>query len=170
MSQVFILSFCGTSSLTHQNNDPSRLVSKYANAKQKTDFPSEVGNELESVIERARVKLQSADLKTAAAISAELNTIIRFYEERPPTASDYHLLLCTDTWLGEQAAQLVKDWLKNYTENVEVRRQRDLQTAALESFQIALSELVQWCEETLPVFRQRHYRIIVITHGSEAGR
>jgi putative CRISPR-associated protein (TIGR02619 family) len=69
-------------------------------------------------------------------------------------------LLSTDTWLGEEAAKLVAKWLDNHNLRVEVRRQADLQTSDLAAFQLALSELVHWSEETLPRFHQSGYRVI----------
>lgn len=96
-------------------------------------------------------------------MSAELNALIKFYDGQYPLSvvRDYHLLLCTDTWLGEAAAHLVATWLRQHgCNNVEVRRQKDLQTAQINAFQLALSDLIQWCEETLPVYRAAQYHIV----------
>lgn len=42
----------------------------------------------------------------------------------------------------------------------QVERRIDLQTRDLDAFRIAMSELVEWCETNIPLYRQRKYRII----------
>lgn len=174
---LFILSPCGTSLLTNQGSDIERkLVSKYANAKHKYEILSEDVQQLEDLIARVTEKVKSADYQLASRMSAELNTIIKLYDGRvvnPSTTlrvnversrdvknNDYHQLICTDTWLGESTAKLVAMWLQERGLIAEVKRQLDLQTKDINAFQLALSEIVQWCEETIPGYKQAGYRII----------
>jgi putative CRISPR-associated protein (TIGR02619 family) len=162
MSQpLFVLSPCGTSLLTNQVSDIERkLVSKYANTNQKNEIPAEDVQQLEDLIIRVTEKVKTADLQLATRMSAELNTIIKLYNGQIVKNSDYHLLICTDTWLGETTANFVASWLRDRGLITEVKRQVDLQTKDINTFQFALSEIVQLCEETIPGYKQSGYRII----------
>jgi len=161
MSPSFILSPCGTSLLTNQVSDLERkLVGKHANTKQKSEVPADDLEQLESLIDRVAQKVASADFESATRMSAELNTIIKLYDGRIANNNDFHQLICTDTWLGETTANFVATWLQAQGLTVDVKRQVDLQTRDIEAFQLALSEIVEWCEQTIPGYRQRGYRII----------
>ena len=82
-------------------------------------------------------------------------------DEEPADPRDHHVLLCTDTWLGEQTGAIVEGWLRaNGFQLVEVRRQADLQTKNLQLFQSALSDLVHTLGSEIEDFRQRQYRIL----------
>ncbi len=160
--QNFILSPCGTSLLTHRASEEERqLINKFSNAKSKEDTASNA-EKLQQILERQRQKLSIADPNHVWRLSAELNAIVKLYGGNLYNgARDYHVLLCTDTWLGEQAAEAVGEWMRGKgLNNVEVKRQTDLQTADVTCFQVALAEIVQWCEETLPVWQQSGYHII----------
>jgi putative CRISPR-associated protein (TIGR02619 family) len=158
---LFVLSPCGTSLLTNQaNNSERKLVSHYANTQQLDRIPLADRTILQSLAARIPDNLESAELDLAAKMSAELNGIIKLYRGQLDRSHDYHLLLCTDTWLGETTATFVAQWLKQKGFCVEVKRQPDLQTKDITSFQLALSDLVSWCEETIPGYRHSGYRIV----------
>ena len=159
----FVLSPCGTSLLTNQVSDIERkLIGKHANTKHKHEVPAADLQQLEDLIDRVEQKIIDAvdDYKLVARMSAELNSIIKLYDGRIAACQDHHVLLCTDTWLGETTANLVKLWLENRGLIVESMRHSDLQTKDIEAFQMSLSELVRWCESTLPGYRQAGYQII----------
>jgi hypothetical protein len=61
---------------------------------------------------------------------------------------------------GEATATSVAGWLRKTGFTVDIRRQPDLRTDDLQAFQAALSDLVQWCEETVSGYAKNHYRII----------
>ncbi|WP_029214547.1 putative CRISPR-associated protein [Kallotenue papyrolyticum] len=159
-----ILSTCGTSLLTNGRTDQERrLVGRYANYGKRAQAQSQSAQDvqhLDQIIAAVRDQMQNATPAVARRLSAELNGLLTFYGTQPIPPADQHLLLCTDTWLGECAAQIVADWLRRQGGQAQVIRQRDLQTDHLESFQLALAELVKWCEETLPGYQQANYRIV----------
>ncbi|TVQ60151.1 MAG: putative CRISPR-associated protein [Spirulina sp. DLM2.Bin59] len=160
-NRLFILSPCGTSLLNNQaNNAERKLVNQYANTKQPEQISPEDKAQLQSLAERVKHKLVSADLDLASQMSAELNGIIKLYNGQISNSHDYHVLLCTDTWLGETTATFVSEWLKAKGHTVQINRQTDLQTKDINSFQIALSEIVTWCEENLTNYRNSGYKII----------
>src|SRR5699024_1659300 len=100
-------------------------------------------------------------------LSAELNGILTFYEDKlHKRQQDQHYLLCTDTWLGEQTAQLVKFWLEKHGLGVQLYRQSDLKTEDLTSFQLALSEIVKKFSVIIEGYcNQEYYIVFNLTGG-----
>lgn len=159
----FILSTCGTALLANQVREPQerQRINRYSNTKHPDQIPVEDRAWLQNLLHQRDAEFQAADLTTVARMSAELNGVLKLYGGGAIERNhDYHVLLCTDTWLGEQVAELEAAWLRRYCASVEVKRQKDLQTAELEPFQLALSDLVKWSEEILLGFQQSGYRII----------
>lgn len=155
-----ILSPCGTSLLTNGcDNEVRSLLNRHTNSKVIEVEADRV--KLESRVLEVQASLKNADSKAAQRLSAELNGILTLYSSEPNLGQDHHILLCTDTWLGEQTAQLVEGWLRsNGHTSVELRRQHDLQTRDLNLFQSALSDLVGWLEGEIDTYRQQKYHIV----------
>jgi putative CRISPR-associated protein (TIGR02619 family) len=160
--KLFVLSPCGTSLLTNraENVGERKLIGKHANTKGFKEISQTDGQVLKAIVARARECLLQADISSVVKASAELNGIVNLYNGQIGDARDYHLLLCTDTWLGEQTAGLISEWLRNKGITVEVKRQTDLQTKDITSFQLALSEIVSWCDETISGYRNNNYHIV----------
>jgi putative CRISPR-associated protein (TIGR02619 family) len=158
----FILSPCGTSLLTNSANQAEKgLLFAHANQKKKENIESAARFTLETLLERVSEKLENAKISQGKALSAELNGILTFYESTEFHPQDFHYLVSTDTWLGEETAKLIQRWLQRENYNVEVRRQKDLQTADLPSFQIALSDLVkELIYHYLNPYRDQGYHIV----------
>ncbi len=157
----YILSPCGTSLLTNgADKDERSLVFKYANKKRKDDIPDNDREKLEGRIRQVFALLQDADTQKATKMSAELNGIIQIYSGRIATNNDFHLLLSTDTWLGEETAKLVANWLQSHNLTVVIHRQTDLQTSEISSFQLSLSEMIKKLSEEIPEYSRKGYKII----------
>jgi len=170
----YILSPCGTSLLTN-NSDPEirKIIVKYANAGSSDEISESDLIELKNRIKAVEEIFVNANYEQAACMSAEINGIIKFYGGNLANgANDSHLLLSTDTWLGEQTANLVKLWLANNlsgSAQIRVHRQKDLQTSDLESFQIALSDLVKMMDDEIKDWKKSGYNIIFnLTGGFKA--
>ncbi len=168
----YILSPCGISLLTNQaqNIETKNLVFKYANEKDENNIPVEHRKRLEELINTVDGLLAKANLKTTKAMSAELHGIILLYENKLPADKDYHLLLSTDTWLGEKSATLVKRWIrtKNPRTSVDIHRQSDLQTKDISAFHWSLSDLVKKFNDELPSFSRNGYKVVFnLTGGFE---
>ena len=132
----YILSPCGTGLLTNEaDKDDRSLVFKHANKKRKNYIPEKDRAKLERRISKVSALLQDADNPKTMKMSAELNGIIQIYSGRIATNNDFHLLLSTDTWLGEETAKLVANWLRTHNLTVVIHRQTDLQTSEISSFQ-----------------------------------
>lgn len=162
MTKYFVLSPCGTSLLTNAADEKERkLVGKYANCKNFDQIDTEDGKVLKNLIEKIKDKICRANDQDIARMSAELNAIIKLYEnDFSHSEQHFHQLLCTDTWLGETTAKIVCDWLRSKKFIVDIKRQTDLQTAELTPFQLSLSDLVKWAEQTLPEYHSSGYKII----------
>lgn len=110
--------------------------------------------------ERIQQFAQQTDIGQLKQWSAELNGVLNLYDNRAPAGSDQHFLICTDTWLGEVTARLIQDYLERCGQAVQLLRITDLQTASLAGFQMAMAELVKWCAETLPGWRNAGHQVI----------
>lgn len=161
MTQVLMISPCGTSLLTNQaTNDERKLIGKYANETMK-NIPEKDKFILEELIEKSDNVLNQGSINEATMLSAELNAIIKYYDGQfLGRKNDFHYLLCTDTWLGEQTATLVKSWLENHGVTAQIHNLKDLRTDNLESFQLALSDFVKWCEDTIPGYQMKQYEVV----------
>ena len=173
MNKNFILSPCGTSLLTNFEKDGRQqsLIYKYANEKNKSDVPEADRAVLSEIIERLALTIETAGYKQAQKMSAELNSIIRFYGGILPKTNDFHLLVCSDTWLGEVTAGFVSKWILRTCPDmiVVIHRQEGLQTREMTSFQWALSDLVKKFYDELPGYKAGGYQIIFnLTGGFKA--
>lgn len=160
MKGRLIVSTCGTSVLSNACRQASQQISNFSNAHKSSDVPKDVRSVLEDAITEAHRQLSGANLQQAAKLSAELNALIHFYNFQPFPSQDYHILLHTDTWLGAEAAKLVKAYIQQYTNNVELYHQRDLRTDKLEHLQLGLAELVRDLGPLLSSYREQGQLVI----------
>lgn len=157
---TYIYSPCGTSLLTNQADpEARRLIGTYANSKRE-EIPEEAVSRLETLIKSARSSLADASIQNVARLSAELNAIVKFYGGRF-NQSDVHYLISSDTWLGNETAHLIQSWLEiQGFKTVQIHSIQDLRTDHLESFQMALSEFVRWCEVNIKPLRESQSHIV----------
>jgi putative CRISPR-associated protein (TIGR02619 family) len=162
MKPNLMVSTVGTSVLTNgADAETARLIRQYANTIRLEDIPEVAERALRKRVFEVAEKLDAVtDLGDAAKVSAELNGIIRFYDGRLDSKADSHYLLATDSWIGEEAARVIEEWLRGKGLNVVRYRQSDLRTDDLTTFQTGLSELVKWCAETVDGYRRHGYRVV----------
>lgn len=166
LQSQFILSPCGTNVLSNDISPELRsLIFQYANATSPEAVPKDDRACITEHIAARRGALLAADIPTTAKLSAELNALTKCYGDEvrpiPGQRPDIHCLLCTDTWLGKEAALLVEAWLKARGFTVFVKDDiRDLRTDSLSGFQTAMADLTLWCAQELPGYRQNGYRIL----------
>jgi len=162
MKKKYILSPCGTSLLTNQaDKDERGLIFKYANKKNRDEIVENDRNKLENLIVKVSDSLKTTDNENAMKMSAELNGIIKIYNGKITNGGDFHFLLSTDTWLGEETAKLVKSWLEHHNGLIVIiHRQTDLQTADISAFQLSLSDLIKKLSEEIPEYSRQGYKII----------
>lgn len=163
MKKRCILSTCGTSLLTNGTDADLRgLIIRHANIAQPDILEPDIRQRLITHCHQRREQiLATQDLSELQRLSAELNGIIRLYQAGfEQSTADHHLLICTDTWLGEETAQIVDHWLQTKGLSTEIWRITDLQTAELERFRLGMAELVKRCAEVLPGYQAQGYQVI----------
>ncbi|MCK6513018.1 putative CRISPR-associated protein [Myxococcota bacterium] len=165
MFAKFILSPCGTSSLTNDvSNELRSAIFANANARSGEEISEEVRGRLEEHIEKRRERFREATVGDACRLSAELNALNRLEEEKVAGRKgrpDIHCLLCTDTWLGRQSARVVAAWLEAQGHQVVFKEDiGGLRTDSLEGFQAGMADLAQWCATELVAYRENGYRIL----------
>ncbi|MGB3193515.1 MAG: putative CRISPR-associated protein [Limnoraphis sp.] len=159
MTLIF-LSPCGTSLLTNKTDESlrKRLIAT-ANAKVNDLKPDEkaiIDEHLES--RRQLLNNSETDLQEVKRLSAELNGIITYYDgQLPQSSGDIHYILATDTYQGREVADIVVNWLQKRGFNAQVQVFNDLATNSIESFRVAMSDLIQWCDQTLGGYQENQY-------------
>jgi len=158
-----IVSTCGTSLLTNTPDSVLRqLLMKTANY-QDNDFNKEeksIVDEHISSIENQFNDLSIIDVKKK---SAELNGILTYYQDQIPTSSgtpDIHFILVSDTYQGRKVGEILGNWLMNNQLMAQVIKIADLATNNRDNFRLAMSELINWCNDTLMGYRDTGYEII----------
>ncbi|MBK7051984.1 MAG: hypothetical protein IPH54_15425 [Rhodoferax sp.] len=115
--------------------------------------------------QRSAELMQVTSLHTLTERSAELACLVAFYGNAL-RGKDHHILLATDTWLSEQAAQTLACILQHYGHSTEVKRCTDLRTDDLGAYRAALSELVRWAYQDLKGYRAGGHRIILTSQAA----
>lgn len=161
-SRTLVVSTCGTSVLTNSSDiDVRRRLSETTNCREGDIDQQEREFICSRIREQEKRLADSCGLVAARRTSAELNGIIGFYEgDLQLGRNDQHILIHTDTWQGEQVAEILADWLRSRQINAMCQKIQDLNTSDVESFHSGMNELVRWCEETLTGYRNSGYLVV----------
>lgn len=154
---------CGTSTLTNgASQEDIKFLRVNAN-KRREQYTPEERTRLQGIADVTRARLLNADEDGARRISAELNGFIGFYRrggKMKEAAQDTHHLIHTDTWQGQIAAELLRDWGAARDIKLNTDRIEDLNTASVEEFRVGINNLVEWCVSALPGYRAQGYEVI----------
>ncbi|MFQ3613478.1 MAG: hypothetical protein SNJ68_07160 [Cyanobacteriota bacterium] len=157
---LLMLSTCGTSTLTNDAAGPMQaLLTSTADAK-KPDLTSEQQKTLDHHIQQRQNQLLQARPEQVRSLSAELNGLLSYYQGLFPSSQDVHILLATDTYQGDATAAMIQAWLHQHRCQVQLEKIPDLSVRNAEGFRVAMSELADWAERTLPGYQEQHYRIV----------
>lgn len=158
---TLMISTCGTSLLSNgADKNTQCLLRDTANFVEEALSP-EQKKVVDARIVECKSTLETADFALTKKLSAELNGVYGYYQDRlPGNNQDQHFLIHTDTYLGVRTAEILQEFLQ--TRNLYVTKQTfsKLRTDTLENFQGSITELIKWCEETLPGYRNSKYRIV----------
>lgn len=162
MIASLILSTCGTSILTNTPDAELRaLVTRNANAKRGELAPDDLKRLEAHVAARRQAVLATGQPEAARRLSAELNGIISYYGgELKGRERDQHVLLISDTFLGEAVGEIMQSWLTQRGLSVQLFKLAGLVTNDYASFRSAMTSLIRWCEETLPGYQSAGYRVV----------
>lgn len=143
-----IVSPCGTSLLTNQVDDFLRkLINRNSNFKESEILPEDKA-QIDRHYQQRKQELNETDIEGAKKLSAELNGILT-YGKGQISPSDHYYLIATDTYVGGLTATLVTDWIKSHQGNAFLTLIKDLSTKEIETFRLAMSEIVRWCNYEL---------------------
>lgn len=165
----FMLSTVGTSLLTNRFNSGEDVlkskISSTANLKY-DELNEDIVDVLGNLEERAKQILQSDDLNEIKKASAELNGIISFYNENLRAGkNDDHWLIATDTAQGEITSKLVKEFLERHKLQANVFTPDNLSAKNTASFSGGVKDLIKWCSETIPGFKESGHEIVFNLSG-----
>lgn len=161
-----ILSSCGTSLLTNGASEQERnLLTRIANTKEVKLLSDEEQKTIASLIDNRRELLTKANNEELKRSCAEINALLGFYNGSITKNKDHHYLLHTDTYIGEQGAILLQNWLKQKGINASLKTFAGLNTQNILDFQGAMPDLVKWAYEELTGYRDKKYEIIFSLNG-----
>jgi len=157
----FILSTCGTSLFTNGiSNELRSEFAEYANEKDWSKIPYDIASRLKHHAEQQKQKLFTADLTLVKKLSAELNSLLSWQSNRGSDSQDMHILLATDTALGQATAEIIQQWLISQGKIAAIMSASGLNTASLQSFRESLSDLTANLIEQVTAYKENGYQII----------
>ncbi len=157
--QRLILSTVGISLLLNQAEPEWRKrLNELANERA---LPDDVQSQIERLAAKAAAALRQHDVRANRRLSAELNGVYGIYAEQLARGrGDMHYLIATDTVLGMRTAQVLRDYMAEQGLITDVYAPERLNTGDKSQFSEGIKKLINWCETTLPGFRERGYRVI----------
>lgn len=157
-NKVLIVSTCGTSLLRNGvGDDTSRWLNSIANLK---DLESDGLERLRLHLDERRATLLSSDLAHQREMSAEINGIHAVLDKWRP-ANVMHMLIHTDTQVGEATADVISDYLEHLAgERPTLVSAPGLRTDHAAGLREALSELTLIMDASIPKYKSSGYRIV----------
>ncbi len=73
---------------------------------------------------------------------------------------DTHYLIVSDTYQGIKVGEIIVTWLQQNHFIAEIIKITDLATNNRDQFRLAMSELINWCNDNLKGFRDSGYQVI----------
>lgn len=161
LGKTLVVSSCGTSLLTNRaSGDLGGLLRRTTNDRGEELAPEDK-KVLDARIEECARRLEEGSLQEARDLSAELNGLLGFYEDQLLRGKDDELFFVhTDTYQGECVAELLRAWGAHRGLKASTFRVSALNTKRLEDFHEGMGHLVEWCQETLPGYRESGYRVV----------
>ena len=166
----YILTTCGLSILTNGLRGYFDLKDIYSNSNLLEDeIDKELLEKFENEIDKIKKKIGTLNNDESKKLSAELNALLRYYNNNLDK-SDFYKLLHTDTYLGRKVAEIIEYYLiSKGLKNVSTYTTKDLKTSNIEEFQFALSDLVKDLSEELDGYKSSKYKIIFNLTGGFKG-
>jgi putative CRISPR-associated protein (TIGR02619 family) len=109
---------------------------------------------LDRLLEQLEKDLKIWSVQDARRNSAELNGLLTYYQGNPANGhGNRHCFVHSDTYVGEQCAQIIGAWCELQKLPSEFYRVPGLNTADYLSFNAAMSDLAKWCAEYVDLWR-----------------
>ena len=166
----FILSTCGTSLFTNGiSSELRKEFFQHTNQKTWEDIHLDIALRLKQHAQQQEAQLLVADSASVRRMSAELNSLLAWYDKNIPNVQDVHLLLATDTALGKATAEIIQKWLQAQGYTVFIFSSAGLNTASFQSFRESLSDLTANLIEQVTSYKENGYQILFnLTGGFKA--
>jgi putative CRISPR-associated protein (TIGR02619 family) len=164
----FVLSTAGISVLLNTlDQSESALRKRLTDAANLPSLEHDLEQQVDALAERALERLKQGNTQQNRSLSAELNGLYGIYGDvLPDSTADFHYLIATDTALGKKAAEVIRDFLKAVKFNVDIYVPKGLSTADPLVFSSGIKDLIKWCEEIIPGYRDKNYRIVFNLTGA----
>lgn len=156
---------CGTSLITNGVDQTLRsFINRNANTTDKVFAAINAGDAamLSQHLDKRRKEVISADTATVRRMSAELNGFLAWQADNPTAKDDAQqqcYLIATDTELGQATATMIQDWLNHQGYQTQILTASGLNTANLESFRCALSELTRHLVDIIEGYKASGYYV-----------
>jgi len=127
------------------------------------DLPQDITAEIANLKRQANATLRDGDAGQRRRLSAELNGLYGFYrqEQKAFPKDDIHLLVCTDTALGQAAGDVLHDFLQTqYGQQVIPLTPTGLTTRDVVSFTQGIKFLIKNLDEQIATYDAKNYEII----------
>lgn len=170
MNKYYIYTTCGTSTLTNPAREDPKLYDMLisnSNAETEQDIKADIKEKIEEHFNNQITIWQEYSENNARKKSAELNSLLSWQKKNAIAPQNcYCYLLHTDTVLGNYAALLVEEWLKNHGYmGVECQKIKSLSTSTLNNFEKGLSSLAEWAFKNVPSIRSDNTKYIFNVAG-----
>lgn len=157
-----VISTVGTSLLTNQvyrylsdeiESSLIRLENSANYSNDEIERHEDIWDTVQELEEYARDILSKNKIKDVRKASAELNGIYELYGNKIQEAKlDSHYLIATDTAQGTITSNLVKEYLENKVEFIDIYTPEKLSTASTNSFHQGIDDLIDWVHRTVKNF------------------
>jgi putative CRISPR-associated protein (TIGR02619 family) len=148
------------------NIEPKKIYT-YSNA-DTSEIDNEFLEKIDAAIEKLKEEILTLDNNSLKRLSAELNALITFYGGNFNN-KDFHLVLHTDTYLGEKIAEILEFFLTSKGVACNKFRAKDLKTSSVEEFEWALGGVVKDLSEIIDDYKISGYEIIFNLTGGFKG-
>lgn len=156
----FVLSTVGISVLINICED-EYLRRKLNEAANESRSSNEFEDKADELARQALEALRQNDIPISRRLSAELNGLYGIYRgDLSAGKADMHYLIATDTALGRKAANVILTFLRENGLRVDVYVPDALSTATPAAFSKGVKQLIHWCENTIPGYRDAGYRVV----------
>lgn len=156
-----IISTGGTSLLTNLcSTSEKKFITEITNLNQAELKPDEF-KEVTRLLEHTKSNIMRKEICDIKKASAELNGIFSFYETNNNNyKQDIHILICTDTYVGEEVAKINSSYLSSKSMSVNVWKIPDLKTTNSKLFISGIKSLLKKMFEVIPGYKDSKYEII----------
>lgn len=117
---------------------------------------------LNEFLAQKQEEFSQSTVETIRKQSAELNGIYAIYNgSLPKQDKDIHILIATDTAVGQACAHFVEDFLLTHGfTSVQVISPKNLAMRDLDEFNDGIKELLRLLQEVLPGYQENQYQIL----------